>query len=72
MVSFDSLVRGVEATQGLYAARLSLVKRKDKATHVCLERPIFYGGFRFNPDIRTDGLLPFKMASVKKIEEPGV
>ena len=49
-----------------------MVKRKDKATHVCLERPIFYGGFRFNPDIRTDGLLPFKMASEKKIEEPGV
>jgi hypothetical protein len=31
----------VEATQGLYAANFSLVKRKDKATHICLERATF-------------------------------
>jgi hypothetical protein len=31
-----------------------------------------YGGFRFGPDMSTSGLLPFKMASEKTIEEPGV
>jgi hypothetical protein len=36
-----SLVRGVEATQGLCAACLSLVKKKDKTTHVGLERAVF-------------------------------
>jgi hypothetical protein len=30
------------AIQGLYAAHLSLLKRKDKATHVCLERAMFW------------------------------
>jgi hypothetical protein len=35
LVALDSLVRRIEATQGLYAAHLSLVKGKDKATHVC-------------------------------------
>jgi hypothetical protein len=33
---------GVEATPGLCAAHLSLVKRKDNATRVCLERAMFY------------------------------
>jgi hypothetical protein len=32
----------VEATQGLHAAHLSLVKGKDKATHVCLERVMLW------------------------------
>jgi hypothetical protein len=34
--------------------------------------PDRHGGFRFGPDMSTSGLLPFKMASEKKIEEPGV
>jgi hypothetical protein len=33
---------------------------------------LMYGGFRFGPDMSTSELLPFKMASEKKIEEPGV
>jgi hypothetical protein len=41
LVALDSLVRGVDATQELYAAHLSLVTRKDKATHVRLEREMF-------------------------------
>jgi hypothetical protein len=32
---------GVEATHGLCAAHLSLVRRKDKATHVGLGRAMF-------------------------------
>ena len=31
-----------------------------------------YGGFRFGPDMSTSELFPFKMASKKTIEEPGV
>jgi hypothetical protein len=41
LVTLDSLVRGGETTQGLCAAYLSLVKKKDKATRVCLEREMF-------------------------------
>jgi hypothetical protein len=33
---------------------------------------VAYGGFRFGPDMSTSELLPFKMASEKTIEEPGV
>jgi hypothetical protein len=44
LVSLDSLARGVEATQGMRAAHLSLVEveRKDKTNHICLERAVFY------------------------------
>jgi hypothetical protein len=41
LVDLDSLVRGSRVAQGLCAAHLSLVKRKDEATHVCLERAMF-------------------------------
>jgi hypothetical protein len=35
------LLGGVEATQGLHAAHLSLAKREDEETRVCLERALF-------------------------------
>jgi hypothetical protein len=44
--------------------------------YICIYINIYiiytYGGFRFGPDMSTSELLPFKMASEKTIEEPGV
>ena len=41
LVALDSLVRGSRGHSGACAAHFSLVKRKDKTTHVCLERAVF-------------------------------
>jgi hypothetical protein len=52
LVALDSLVRGSRGHLGPYAAHLSLLKRKDKATHVCLERAMFNV---LGTDVRTQG-----------------